>query len=188
VSAPVHPLRPPAPALGCKPFGIAAAWVNPTGLIRTVLTCLTDTSADNISTSSGTGTSSSRCTAGAGQQQQRHPGQSAWVCETWLVTLAAHRQQQQQPQVLDCQLLLVSQSPPAAAVGCAGADRLLLVAEPGLEECQLSTCALCSTMWAMCMSRCWHVYVTMPCHDARGHVPVSAGFAQSCCLAAGLVG
>ena len=39
--------------------------------------------------------------------------------------------------MLDCQLLHVSRAPPAAAAVDAGADRLLLVTEPGLEGSDL---------------------------------------------------
>lgn len=136
VSAPVFPLRPRPPAVGATPFkeltpfSIAEAWETAAGLLRAVLWCLTDTTAAANSSSSSAG------------QHHRAGGKSAWVCETWLVTLSAHEVtplsgQQQELQVLDCQLLLVSRAPPAAAVACAAADKLLLVAEPGLEEGEL---------------------------------------------------
>lgn len=136
VSAPVYPLRSRAPATGAKPFTIAAAWRSAPatggGLIRAVLSCLTDTAAAGA-------------TGGAGCQHQHRHGHSSWVCEVWLVTLSSQElvataganQQQPQLQVLGCQLLHVSRAPPAAAVACAGADKVLLLSEPGLEEGEL---------------------------------------------------
>jgi len=143
VSAPAYPLRPRPPAVGVKPFSIAAAWVTPTGLIRAAISCLTDTAAAAAAATAGSNDAQQQQ-----QQQQQQRGHSAWVSETWLVTLSVqtapgsvttHHQQQQEEvlQVLDCQLLLVSRAPPAAAAAAAAGDKLLLVSEPGLEEHEL---------------------------------------------------
>jgi hypothetical protein len=40
-------------------------------------------------------------------------------------------------QVLDCQLLLVSRGPPAAAVAAADGGEVMLVGEPALEDSEL---------------------------------------------------
>jgi hypothetical protein len=131
VSTPIYPLHKQPPAVGATPFSIAAAWATAAGLIRAVVWCLTDMTANNSSSSSS---------REPGQQSHLRGAQSAWVCETWLVTLSGPedvtlaQQQQQHLQVLDCQLLLVSRAPPAAAIGCAATDKLLMVCEPALDD------------------------------------------------------
>jgi hypothetical protein len=95
-------------------------------------------SSGGSSSDSHSGSSHLRCVLSSLQQAPgRHSSRPAWVCEAWLCTLDAT------PgcslRVVGCQLLAVSRSPPAAAVGCPGSDQLLLVGPPALDAGELPT-------------------------------------------------
>jgi hypothetical protein len=92
-----------------------------------VLSCLTDTTAAAAAAAAAAGDGSGSSTGGLQQQQQRRGGgHSAWVCETWLVTLSAQQVPTTQQQSQQSQLLVLS--------------------EPCLEEGELPPGELCDDM------------------------------------------